>query len=68
MRPGYVMKPCTGGSHINFIRADGKGFIITVPYPKSRELRKGTVKQMIRFLSANESISEDAIIEIIKEM
>ena len=66
-RLGYVQKPCSGGSHVNFVKADGKGMIITVPYPKSRELRKGTLKQMIRFLAKNDSISEEVILEMLKE-
>jgi predicted RNA binding protein YcfA (HicA-like mRNA interferase family) len=67
-RLGYVQKPCTGGSHVNYARADGKGLIITVPHPKSRELRKGTLKQMIRFLSINEGIPEEEIIAILREL
>jgi predicted RNA binding protein YcfA (HicA-like mRNA interferase family) len=65
---GYIQKPCSGGSHINYVRSDGKGLIITVPHPQSRELRKGTLKQMIRFLARNESIPEDEIIEMLKEL
>jgi predicted RNA binding protein YcfA (HicA-like mRNA interferase family) len=67
MRLGYVQKPCSGGSHINYARPDGKGLIITVPHPKNRELRKGTLKQMIRYIAKNERVAEDKIIEMLIE-
>jgi predicted RNA binding protein YcfA (HicA-like mRNA interferase family) len=66
-RLGYVQKPCSGGSHINYARPDGKGLIITVPHPKNRELRKGTLKQMIRYIAKNERVAEDKIIEMLIE-
>ena len=63
---GYVQRPCTGGSHVNYARPDGKGLIITVPHPKSRELRRGTLKQMARFISMNDGIPEDKIFAMLK--
>lgn len=66
-RFGYIQKPCSGGSHINFVRPDGKGLIITVPHPKSRELRRGTLKQMIRYLAKNEGLSEDEILNMLRK-
>lgn len=54
---GYIEKSCKG-SHHNFKRPDGKGFVITVITHGNGELRDGTLNNIIKYLAINEQMTE----------
>lgn len=59
---GYVERSCHG-SHHNFKRQDGKGYIITVLTHGNDELRDGTLNNIIKFIAINEGITEEKVRE-----
>jgi len=63
----YGEKKCGNGSHRKFVRTDGKGKPVVIPYHPDDSIARGTLKQIIESIARNEGCTEDAIIEILED-
>jgi predicted RNA binding protein YcfA (HicA-like mRNA interferase family) len=63
----YGEKRCGNGSHRKFVRTDGNGKPIVIPYHPDDRIAKGTLKQIIGSLASNEGCTEESIIELLND-
>jgi predicted RNA binding protein YcfA (HicA-like mRNA interferase family) len=63
----YGEKRCGNGSHRKFVRTDGKGKPVVIPYHPDDRIALGTLKQIIESLVYNEGCSEEVIIEMLND-
>jgi predicted RNA binding protein YcfA (HicA-like mRNA interferase family) len=63
----YGEKKCGNGSHKKFVRIDGKGKPVVIPYHPDDSIARGTLRQIIEALACNEGCAEDTIMKMLED-